>query len=326
MRRREFIALAGGFGATGLFSPLAQAQRMPVVGFLNTASPAPTAPLLAVFTKALSDAGFIDGKNIVIEYRWAQGQYERLEALAADIVRHNPSVIAATGGTVAAKAVKAVTSTIPVLFIAGFDPVKEGLVASINRPGGNATGVAVYTAELGKKRLEMLQQFVPGRPIAMLVNPNATSTAVEIADAESAAKILGFRLMIVQARLESEIKDAFEQAVSGGAAALLVSADSFFTSLRFGIVALAAQHRMPVCYPWPQYVEAGGLISYGTDLAWAYEKIGAYAGRLLKGEKPENLPVQLPTIFETIINMRTAKALSISIPPLLQAGTEKIIE
>jgi len=284
------------------------------------------APLLDVFRKALGAADFVEGRNLGIEYRWAEGQYDRLEPLAAELVRRNPILIAATGGTVAGKAVKAVTSTVPILFIAGFDPVKEGLVASINRPGGNLTGVAVYTAELGKKRLEMLQQIVPGRPIGILVNPDAASTAVEIKDAEDAAKLLGFQLIIVKARLDDEIKNAFGEAVSGGAAALLISADSYFTSRRVQIVVLAAHHRLPVCYPWPQYVEAGGLISYGTNLAWAYEQIGVYAGRILKGERPENLPVQLPTKFETAINLQTAKALAITMPPLLMVGAEKIIE
>ncbi len=224
----------------------------------------------------------------------------------------------------AAKAAKAVTSTIPVLFIAGFDPVQEGLVASINRPGGNATGVGVYTAELGKKRLAMLQQIVPGRALAMLVNPGATSSAVEVQDAEYAAKILNFQLIILKAQTDDEIKKSFDEAVSRGAAGLLISADSFFTSRRAEIVALAAHHRLPACYPWPQYVDAGGLISYGTNLTWAYEQIGVYAGRILKGDKPSDLPVQLPTSFETAINLKTAKAMAITIPPMLLVGADVI--
>ena len=268
----------------------------------------------------------MEGRNLTIEYRWAEGEYSRLESLAVDLVRRKAVLIAATGGTVAAKAVKAVTSTIPVLFIAGFDPVQEGLVASINRPGGNATGVGVYTAELGKKRLAMLQQIVPGRAMAMLVNPGATSTAVEVQDAEDAAKLLGFELIILRAQTDDEIKTSFDDAMKSGVAALLISADSYFTSRRAEIVTLAAHHRLPVCYPWPQYVDAGGLISYGTNLVWAYEQIGAYAGRILKGDKPDNLPVQLPTVFETTINLKTARELNIIIPPVLLVGVARVIE
>jgi putative ABC transport system substrate-binding protein len=293
---------------------------------LNTASRQPAEPFLAAFRRGLSKSGFAEGQNVAIEYRWAEGQYGRLEALATDLVRQNPAVIAATGGTVAARVAKTVTSTIPILFIAGFDPVHEGLVASINRPAGNATGVAVYSAELGKKRFEMLQQLVPGRAIAMLVNPDAASTALEIKDAHTAADVLGFSLIVVEARHDDDIRTAFETAVRRKASAVQVSADSFFTSRRATIVTLAAHHQLPGCYPWPQYVEAGGLISYGANLAWAYEQTGIYAARILKGEKPGDLPVQLPTIFETAINLRTAKTLAISIPQGLLVAAETIIE
>ena len=326
MKRRDFIALVGGAALAAPLRAFAQTRPMPMIGFLNTTSPGPVAPLLAAFRNALGGAGYVEGRNVAIEYRWAEGQYSRLEALAADLVRRNATVIAATGGTVAAKAALAVTSTIPVLFVAGFDPVQEGLVASISRPGGNATGVGVYTAELGRKRLAMLQQLVPGRPLSMLVNPEANSTAVEIRDAADAAQVLNFKLIILEARTDAEIETAFSEAVSRGTAALLVSADSFFTSQRAQIVALAARHALPVCYPWPQYVEEGGLISYGTNLIWAYEQIGEYAGRLLKGDKPDDLPVQFPKTYETTINLRTAKALGLSIPPLLLVGANNVIE
>jgi putative ABC transport system substrate-binding protein len=325
MQRREFLALVAGLASTGVLSSHVQAQRNPVIGFLNTASREPAEPFLAAFRKGLGKVGFTEGQNVAIEYRWAEGQYGRLDALAADLVRQNPAVIAATGGTVAAKVVKTLTSTIPILFIAGFDPVYEGLVASINKPAGNATGVAVYTAELGKKRFEMLQLLVPGRPIAMLVNPDAASTALEIKDAQTAADALGFSLIVIEARHDDDIRNAFEIAVSRKAA-VQVSADSFFTSRRTAIVELAAYHRLPACYPWPQYVDAGGLISYGANLAWAYEQNGVYAARILKGEKPGDLPVQLPTIFETTINLRTAKAMSIDIPQRLLVTAERVIE
>jgi ABC-type uncharacterized transport system substrate-binding protein len=333
MNRRDFIALVAG--ATSVTAFRAQAQprsaptvvrATPIVGFLNTTSPELVGPLLAAFRSALSSAGYEDGQTVAIHSRWANGQYDRLEALTAELVRLNPAVIAATGGTVAGKAAKAVTSTIPVLFIAGFDPVHEGLVASVNRPGGNATGVAVYTAELGKKRLAMLQELAPGRTIFMLVNPDASSTALEIRDAQDAARRLDARLIILVARSDREIEEAFNQTAGRGGGALLVSADSFFTSRHAQIVTLAARHGLPACYPWPNYVEAGGLMSYGTNLTWAYEQIGVYAGRILKGDKPSDLPVQLPTAFTTTINLKAAKALQLPIPRSLELGADRVIE
>jgi putative ABC transport system substrate-binding protein len=327
VKRRDFIAFAGGAIFAAPFGAVGQPLPLPIVGFLNTTSSGPAAaPLLDAFRKGLAGMGYIEGKTVAIEYRWAEGQYDRLEALATDLVRRKATVIAATGGTVAAKAAKTITSTTPILFIAGFDPVREGLVASINRPGGNATGVGVYTAELGRKRLAMLHQLVPGRSLAMLVNPESISTAVEIKDAQEASRVLDFELIVLEAKTEREIENAFSQGVSRGAAALLVSADSFFTSRRAEIVQLAAHHALPVCYPWPQYTAAGGLISYGTNLTWAYEQIGSYAGRILKGDKPENLPVLLPDKFELTINLKTAKSLAISIPPILLVGADRVIE
>jgi putative ABC transport system substrate-binding protein len=250
--------------------------------------------------------------------------------LAADLVRRGVMVIAATGGTVAGKAAKAATSTIPVLFVAGFDPVLEGLVESIARPGGNATGVGVYTAELGRKRLELLLQLVPrARKIAMLVNPGAISTEREIADVNAAARVLEessppdreprppFQILAVKASNDNEIDKAFAEAAGWGADAILVSADVVFTSRHPQIVALAARYALPASYPWPQYAYTGGLMSYGTDLEWAYRQIGEYAGRLLKGAKPDDLPVQLPTEFKMIINNDTAKSLGLSIPASL---------
>jgi putative ABC transport system substrate-binding protein len=325
VKRRDFIALAGGTALAAPLHAFAQPRPTPVVGFLNTTSSERVAPLLNIFRKALSGAGFVEGRNVTIEYRWAEGRYDRLQTLAADLVRRNSNVIAATGGTVAAKAAKAATSTIPILFVAGFDPVHEGLVASLNRPGGNATGVAVYTAELGTKRLELLQKLVPNRPISILVNPDANSTVVEKAHAQNAARELKFELRILEARTDLEIEKAFSDAVSHGTGALLVSADSFFTSRHAEIVVLAARHALPVCYPWPQYVDAGGLMSYGPNLTWAYEQIGLYTGRILNGDKPGNLPVQLPTTFEMTINLRTANALGLTISPLGLVA-DKIIE
>ena len=299
---------------------------MPVIGFLNSASPGPAATLVAAFRNGLNKAGYVEGKNVAIEYRWAEGQYDRLRGMASDLVRRNVSLIAATGGLVVAQAAKEATSTIPVLFIAGFDPVREGLAASINRPGGNATGVSVYTAELGPKRLGLLRELLPNVvKIAMLVNPGSISTEIERKDLEEATRGTGLQLLVLEASAEGDLEKAVNDAVNQSSGALIVSADAFFTSRRSQIVALAAQYALPASYPWLQYAEAGGLISYGPNLTWAYEQIGVYASRILKGAKPEDLPVQLPTTFEMVINLKTAKALGLTIPPFVLARADRVI-
>jgi putative ABC transport system substrate-binding protein len=328
MKRRDFIALVGGAVSAALSS--ARAQAMPAVGFLGTGFPGPAAPFLGAFRRMLGSAGFVEGRTIAIEYRWAEGRYDRLEALAADLVRRDVVVIAATGGTVAAKAAKMATSKIPILFVAGFDPVQEGLVAQINRPGGNATGIAVYSASLGPKRLSLLKEILPGTArtmsVSMLVNPDAASTGVEIKDALDAAAGLNLSLNVLHARTNREIEAAFAESANAGASGLIISGDSFFTNQRVEIVALAARHKLPVCYPWPQYVELGGLISYGTSLIWAYEQLGSYAVQILKGADPNNLPVQFPTRFETAINLSTAKELALNIPATLLGTADSVIE
>jgi ABC-type uncharacterized transport system substrate-binding protein len=327
MERREFITLLGSAAAAWPLAAYAQAPAMPVIGFLNNASPGPAGPLVAAFHRALVKAGYVEGRNVTVEYRWAEGQYDRLRPLADDLVRRKVAVIVATGGTVTAQAAKAATFTIPVLFIVGFDPVQEGLTSSINRPGGNATGISVYTVELGRKRLGLLRELLPSvGKIAMLVNPHSISTAVERTDLEEAGRTAGLQLFVVEARTESDLEKAFSGAVHHGAGALIVSADAFFTSQRGQIVALAAQHALPASYPWPQYAYAGGLMSYGPSLTWAYEEVGVYVGRILKGAKPEDLPVQLPTRFEMVINLNTAKALGIEVPPTLLARADEVIE
>jgi putative ABC transport system substrate-binding protein len=326
MRRRDFTAFLGAAAAYPLVAS-AQAPVMPLIGFLNSASPDPAAPLVAAFRRGLDRAGYVEGQNVAIEYRWADGQYDRLPALTEELIRRKVAVIAATGGLVTAQAAKAATSTIPVLFIAGFDPVKEGLVSSIGRPGGNATGVSVYTTELGAKRLEQLRELLPGvAKVAMLVNPQSISTEIEKKDLEAAAATVGIQLLVVEARSEINFEKAFSDAVDAGANALIVSADAFFTSRRGQLVALAARHLLPASYPWSQYADDGGLMSYGPTLTWAYEQIGVYAGRILKGAKPDALPVQLPTNFEMVINLKTAKSLGLSIPPFLIARTNRVIE
>ena len=327
MRRRDFLALLGSMAAAGSLRAEAQTPAMPVIGFLNSASPGPAATLVAAFRHGLNKAGYVEGQNVAIEYRWAEGQYDRLRGMASDLVRRNVSLIAATGGLVVAQAAKGATSTIPVLFIAGFDPVREGLAASINRPGGNATGVSVYTAELGPKRLGLLRELLPNVvKIAMLVNPGSISTEIERKDLEEATRGTGLQLLVLEASAEGDLEKAVNDAVNQSAGALIVSADAFFTSRRSQIVALAAQYALPASYPWLQYAEAGGLISYGPNLTWAYEQIGVYASRILKGAKPEDLPVQLPTTFELVINLKTAKSLGLEIPPTLLARADEVIE
>ncbi len=327
MQRRSFTGFIGFVvGLVWAASVSAQPQKIPVVGLLHAASPDSLALPLDAFREALGKAGYYDGKNIRIEYRWARGEYDRLGPLAAELVALSPTVIAALGGSVVAKAAKVATTKIPILFVAGFDPVQEGLVASINRPGGNATGVGVYTAELGKKRLAMLQQIAPGREMFMLVNPDASSTPREITDAQNTASALNVGLRVLEARTDGEIESALSGAAALGPGALLVSADSFFTSRRKQIVALAARFALPACYPWPQYVEDGGLLSYGTDLNWAFDQIGTYAARILKGAVPNDLPVQLPLTFKTSINLKAASALKLTIPPLLLVGADRVIE
>lgn len=327
MRRREFITVLGGATVAWPLRARAQTRTVPTIGFLNSASPAAAEPLLRAFLRALEKAGYAEGRNVAIEYRWAEGDYSRLPDLAADLVRLKVAVIAATGGLVAAKAAEAATSTIPVLFIAGFDPVREGLASSINRPGGNATGVSVYTAELGRKRLDLLRVLLPDvSKVAMLVNPGAISTEIETKDLEAAAQSARLELIVVQASEERDFETAFSEAADRGAGALIVLADPFFTSRYAQIVALAARYALPASYPWSRYASAGGLISYGPRLAWAYEQIGVYAALILKGAKPADLPIQLPTKFRTVINLKTAKSLGLTVPPQMLALADEVIE
>jgi putative ABC transport system substrate-binding protein len=324
MQRRIFIALVG----SAMLWPLgAGAQGLPVIGFLNSASAAPFAPLLAAFHEGLKEGGYIEGQNVAIEYRWAEGQYDRLPALAADLVRRQVTVIVATGGTVSARAAKAATTTIPVLFIGGANPVGEGLVSSFNRPGGNVTGVSTYTSELGPKRLELLRELVPkATKIAMLMNPENTADRQSVQDMEASMGVAGLSMLTLRARGETEFEPAFVTAAQRGAEALLISADSFFNSRRAQLVALAARHAMPAAYPWREYVTAGGLMSYGASIPGAYRQIGQYATRILKGDKPGDLPVQNPTKFELHINLKTAKALGLEVPLLVLMRADEVIE
>jgi putative tryptophan/tyrosine transport system substrate-binding protein len=278
-----------------------------------------TRPVRSAFRQGLKDGGYLEGQNVAIEYRWAEGRYDRLPALAADLVSRQVAAIAATGGTPSARAAKAATATVPILFVAA-DPVRDGLVASLNRPGGNLTGVSVFSAELAPKRLQLLRELVPkAGKIAVLTNPESMD------DAE-AMKRAGLPLLTITAEAESDLEPAFVRAAQQGVEALLVTADPFFNSRRAQIVALAARHSLPAAYPWREYVEAGGLMSYGTSLTGTYRQVGQYVGRVLKGDKPADLPVQNPTKFDLAINQRTAKALGITIPETLLATADEVIQ
>jgi putative ABC transport system substrate-binding protein len=299
----------------------------PVIGFLNSASPEPFARLVQAFRQGLSEAGYAEGRNVAIEYRWANGQYGRLQELAADLVAQGVSLIAATGGSQTARAAKAVTATIPILFVSGPNPIAEGLVTNFNRPEGNITGTAVYTSELVPKRLELLTELVPrANVVAVLLNPTGFAADAEAEYVQAAARKTGRQAVAVKASTESDLEPAFASAVRQGADALLVGADPFFNSRRAQLIALAARHMLPTAYPWREYADDGGLMSYGSSIAAAYRLIGRYAGRILKGHKPSDLPVQFPTRFELIINLRTARSLGLEVPVGLFVAADELID
>jgi putative ABC transport system substrate-binding protein len=326
MRRRQFIA---GLGSAGLFAlpGLAQQPAVPVIGFLNSGSLDRYQSFLAAFRQGLKDGGYVDGQNVVIETRWAEGRYARLPDLAADLVRRRVSLIAATGGSTSAHAAKASTSTIPVLFIGGDDPVGDGLVSSLSRPAGNLTGVGVNTSELMPKRVQLLLELIPGATkIALLQNREFVRANAGQREVEAATRAFGRQLIPLKVGSPSELETAFETAVRQQADALLVTSNSLFTNRRVEIVTLAARHALPAAYAWREFVEAGGLISYGPNVAWAYHQIGEYASRILKGAKPADLPVMLPTNYELAINLKTAKALGLAIPPDMLAIADQVIQ
>ena len=326
MRRRAFIAALGGAAAWPVVSR-GQPAGMPVVGFLSTISPGAATQLVAAFHEGLKEQGYVEGRNIWIHYRWAEGRYDELESLAADLVQRKVLVIAATGGGPSARAARKATGDIPILFMSGFDPVQLGLVASLNRPGGNVTGVSVYTTELASKRLALLHELVPAaHRVAILVNPGSLATNIETRDVASAAQHLRLQLLTFNAVADSDIDTAFDSAAQQNVGAFVVSADPYFTSRRSQIIALAARHALPSIYPWRLYPESGGLISYGTELNWAYKQVGIYAGRILKGAKPADLPVQQPTTFDLVLNLKTAKALGLTVPHALLARANEVIE
>ena len=326
MKRREFITLFAGTAVAWPVAVRAQQPALPVIGFLNSASPEGYSPNVAAFREGLKQAGYVEGLNATIEYRWAQGQYDRLPALLADLLRHDVAVVAATS-TPAARAAKAATSTVPIVFTTGDDPVELGLVASLNRPGGNITGVANITAELGSKQLGLLRELLPGTSsVAVLVNPNFPSTEKELKAAETAARVLGLRLIVLRAGTEREIESAFARMAQQGSGALIVGADPFLIASRDQIIALAAHHAIPAVYPVRQFAVSGGLMSYGTDFLDSYRQAGVYTGRIVRGAKPADLPVQRSTKFELVINFKTAKALGLTIPNSMQLLADEVIE
>ena len=302
-----------------------RAQQMPVIGILSTASPGAFAPYVAPFRQGLSETGYVEGQNVAIEYRWAEGHYDRLPALAAELVGRKVDLIAAATNT-PALAAKNATSTIPIVFI-GSDPVTAGLVASLARPGGNLTGFSIMTIELMPKRLELLSDLVPQTGVfALLANPNNPNASSMIRDTQEAARAKGVRLDIHKASSEGEIDAAFASLVQQKAGALLVGADPFFVGRREQLVALAARHAVPAIYELREFAAAGGLISYGTSLTAGYRQLGIYAGKILNGAKPADLPVEQPTTFELVVNLKTAQELGLTIPPAILARADEVIE
>jgi putative tryptophan/tyrosine transport system substrate-binding protein len=326
MRRREFITVLGGAAAWPL-AARGQQSAMPVIGFVNSASADGYAIPARAFRQGLKDTGYVEGQNVAIEYRWAEGQYDRLPAMAADLVRRQVSAIVAPVSTPAALAAKAATISIPIVFSIGGDPVELGLVTSLNRPGGNITGVTWRSTELIAKGLEMIVELVPASTlIAALVNPANPNTEIQSRDLHSAARMLGRRVSVLNAGTEREIDSAFATLTHEGAGALLVAPDGYFFNRRDQIVALASRYNMPALYSWPEYVRAGGLMSYGSSLSDANRLVGVYTSQILKGAKPADLPVVQSTKVELLINFKTAKALGLTVPPTLLARADEVIE
>ena len=327
IRRREFIVTLGGAAAAWPLAARAQQPAMPIVGFLGTTTPDDFMDRVAAFREGLKDSGYVEGRNVLVEYRWPEGHYDRLPSLAADLVRRQVAVIAATGGEPSALAAKAATTTIPIVFSIGGDPVRVGLVASLSRPGGTITGVHYFQPDLGAKRLGLLHELLPqATVIGILVNPTFTDAEAEARDATQAATLLGLQTQIVRARTVDEFSTAFATLTQQKVAGLVLGNDAFFTAKRQQLIALAARYDMPAVYPWREFALDGGLMSYAPSLTQGYRQVGIYVGRILKGEKPADLPVLQPTKFEFVINLKTAKTLGLTFPPGLLAIADEVIE
>jgi putative ABC transport system substrate-binding protein len=324
LRRRNFISLLGGAAAWPI-AARAQQSTMSLIGYLDLGFPEVRADYVGAFRKGLSSVGYFEGRNVAIEFRFAEGQLDRLPALASDLVRRRVAVIAANGTST--QAVKTATSTIPIVFVAGSDPIKDGFVTSLNRPGGNVTGVSFNRSALNPKRLELLNELVP-KPavIAVLLDPNSPSFEAQLQDSDSAARTLGRQIAIVKAANEGEFDTAFTAIVHAAAGGLFVGASAIFTNQRRRLVALAARHTLPASYEGREFVEAGGLMSYGASTTDAYRRGGVYVGRILNGEKPGDMPVEMPTKYELVINLATAKAFAFDIPPKLLALADEVIQ
>ena len=325
MRRREFISLLGGAVAWPL-AARAQQSAMPVIGFLSARSPEESAHLVAAFQSGLADNGYIAGQTVLIEYRWALGQYDRLPTMAADLVRRPVAVLATVGGEPAAMAAKTETSTIPIVF-AMDDPVKQGLVESFNRPGGNATGMAVLSPDLEAKRLGLLHELVPqASTIGVLLNPNFPPAQHQLEEVQIAAQATNLQILALRASTDRDIDEAFDRLIKQRIPALSVASDPFFDTRRDKLIGLAARYAVPTIYQFREYPAAGGLISYGIDIANVYRRIGIYVGRILKGAKPADLPVMQPTKFELVLNLKTAKTLHLAIPSGVFSIADEVIE
>jgi putative tryptophan/tyrosine transport system substrate-binding protein len=328
MKRREFISLLGGAAAAWPIMVRAQQPAMPMVGFLDPRSPEANADRVGAFRQGLKDAGYVEGENVAIDYRWAENQMDRLPELAAELVRRRVAVIAASGGPDTAFAAKMSTTVIPIFFAVGDDPVRLGLVASLARPGGNLTGINFFVSELAAKRLELLRQLVPtATRVAVLVNPTeATLTESTLRDVEAVARVVGLQIKVLNASTSREIDMAFETIGRERPDALFVGTDPFFVSRRVQLAQLTTLHKVPAIYALRQYAESGGLMSYGASLTDTYRQMGAYAGRLLKGAKPADLPVVQASKFELVVNAQTARMLGLTVPPSLLAVADEVIE
>jgi putative tryptophan/tyrosine transport system substrate-binding protein len=327
VKRREFITLLGGAAAMWPIAAQAQQAAIPVIGFLHSATSNSYAPMTTAFRKSLNEAGYVEGQNVAIEYRWAESHLDRLPELAADLVRRQVSVIFTGGGSDPSLAAKAATSKIPIVFANGTDPVEAGLVASLNRPGGNITGITFLNNTLGPKEVEAMHELVPKAAIiAVLLNPKLATAASQLKDVEMAARTLGLQVQVLHASMEPDLDMVFASLLQLRVGGLAIGADAFFFSRRDQLVGLATRYSVPTVYPWREAVTAGGLVSYGASVTDAYRLAGIYAGRILKGDKPADLPVQQSTKTELAINLKTAKALGLDVPPTLLARADEVIE